>query len=115
LWLAAITVIVLVTMCPGGFTPWKYIFYLVPGANAIRSVSRIAVLFLIPLCIGFAFLIDRFPPGLALSAVLICFVEQGRTTESYDKVRARNDVAALAARISTNCTAFYYSPAFGDV
>lgn len=113
--LSAISVLILVTLYPGGFTIWKVLFRVLPGANAIRGVSRVVFLMLIPLSIGLAYLVEtraRWAVGLLIAA--LCVLEQGQAVGAYDKTRVRSDVARLAARVGKDCIAFYYSPLFPD-
>ena len=112
--LATATMLLLATRWPGGFTLWRWVYELVPGAAAIRAVARIGLMALIPASLGLAIAVDdlrrRWPlPVLALIG-LLCLVEQGQTRESYSKQQIRREVAALAQRIPEDCQAFYYSP-----
>jgi hypothetical protein len=114
-WLSMIALLVLVTLYPGGFTPWKLFFHVLPGGNAIRGVARVVFVVLIPLCIGLAYLVDtRLRWSSAVLIATICFVEQGQAVGAYDKLQARSDVSGLAAPVGKECTAFYYSPRFRD-
>jgi hypothetical protein len=109
----ALAIVLVMTLYPGGFTPWKLFFNVVPGANAIRAVSRIGFLMLVPLSIGLAWFVQtraRFLTGWLIGAV--CILEQGHTTVAYDKLEVRKDVAAIASHVGKNCLAFYYSPVF---
>ena len=113
--LSAITILLLTTLYPGGFTPWKYLFRLIPGAVAIRALSRIALLMLIPLSIGFAYLLEtRKSLGAAMLLGFICVLEQAQHIDAYDKFRLRKGVAAIAAQIDKGCATFFYSPVYAD-
>jgi len=113
--LSTIALLVLVTLYPGGFTPWKLFFHVLPGGNAIRGVARVVFVVLIPLSFGLAYLIDTRPRwATALLIAAICLVEQGQAVGGYDKIQARADVSALAARVGKDCMAFYYSPVLSD-
>jgi len=109
---ASITIVLSMTLYPGGFTPWKYLFHVVPGGNAVRAVSRIGFLMLVPLSIGLAYLLDTRKLVVAVLIALVCIVEQGQTTPAYDKMQLRVDVARLAGRVNNTCKAFYYSPPY---
>ena len=113
--LSALTILLVMTLYPGGFTPWKYLFRIVPGGTAIRAVARVALLMLIPLSIGLAYLIDtRKSLATATVIALICIGEQAQHIDAYDKIQLRTDVAAISAQVTKNCTAFYYSPFYGN-
>jgi hypothetical protein len=109
----ALAILLAVTLYPGGFTPWRLFFNILPGANAIRAVSRIVFLMLVPLSIGLAWFVQtRTRPLLGWLIGAICVLEQGHTTVAYDKLEVRKEIAALARRIGKDCLAFYYSPVF---
>jgi hypothetical protein len=111
--LSALTIVLAMTLYAGGFTPWRLFFNIVPGANAIRAVSRIVFLMLVPLSIGLAWFVEtrkRLATGILIGA--ICVLEQGHTTVAYDKVEARRDVAGVASLVNKECAAFYFSPVF---
>jgi len=107
-WLA---ILLTATMYRWGFSPWKWIFKLVPGANGIRAVARIGILALIPASIGLALFADRRREpkwkALAFSLSAFCLLEQGRRSLSYDKQTVRTAVSRVAARIDPACRAFF--------
>ncbi|HLL53380.1 MAG TPA: hypothetical protein VK447_07535, partial [Myxococcaceae bacterium] len=115
--LTSATIILLASYYRGGWTPWWLVFHGVPGARAIRAVTRIGILLLIPAAIGFAAFLDRAPQGrkrwVAAALGLFCLVEQGRAAMSYDKAGKRADVDRVSAAIGKECRAFYYSPEGG--
>jgi len=96
---------------PGRHTLWRWVFEFVPGATAMRAVSRVALILLVPASIGLACAFDRallkrrgaWLPALAALVVL----EQGQTMPSYDKRTARSRVAAVARSIPGGCEAFF--------
>jgi hypothetical protein len=111
MFLSTIVIVMSIMLYPGGFTPWKYLYHLFPGANALRAASRIGFLILIPLSIGLAYVVNtRKLIFAAVAIALVCFAEQGQWTPSYDKFQLRTDVAKLERRVPRGCTAFYYSP-----
>jgi hypothetical protein len=93
---------------------WQFFAHNVPGANALLFVARMGLIVLIPWSIGIGFFIEaqleKKRPLLALFAGLICVLEQGVTTPSYDKYANRAVVSSLASRIDDRAEAFYYSP-----
>ncbi|MEO8879816.1 MAG: hypothetical protein ABI446_05420 [Gemmatimonadaceae bacterium] len=134
--LVPLTMAVLATEWPGGFTLWRAVYLVVPGADALRAVSRIAVAILFPASLGVALLINaisrarRVPPSraavqirrrdqrrraLAVVAIIAVVVaEQVTHPRSYDKLEARERVASVAAGIGASCDAFLYSTIGGD-
>ena len=121
----------LATEWPGGFTPWRAIYLMVPGASALRAVSRIGVALVLPASLGVALLVDaiarpqRIPPSrtapalrrrdrrkralvvLALLAAIVA--EQVQRPPSYDKSEGRARVARVANGIGAGCQAFLYT------
>jgi hypothetical protein len=101
-----------------GNLAWHAIQLYVPGASALRAISRFGILLLIPWAIGLAYFVEamvaRRRPVSALAVTLICLVEQGVTTPSYDKDKYRSLVAAIERRIDRRDLAFYYSPHDAD-
>ena len=95
---------------------WYFLFAYVPGANALLFVSRVGLMMLIPWGIGlglfFEGLLARKQRALAVSLGLVCLLEQGVTTPSFDKGENRRFIAALARRVGDGRSdeAFYYSP-----
>ena len=113
--LSALTIVLLTTLYPGGHTPWKYLYRLVPGGSAIRALSREALLMLIPFSIGLAYLVEtrkRFMAAIVIAG--ICVLEQAQHIDAYDKLQLRKDTGAIAERIDKGCEAFYYAPRFRD-
>jgi hypothetical protein len=91
---------------------WRLVFDLVPGAAAMRAVSRAGLFALIPMGIGLGLLIDRLATGRRRLAIgLVCaavFVEQGASLPRYDKAELRQEVTRLASRIPAECDAFLH-------
>jgi hypothetical protein len=112
----SVLVVVLIGALVYWVVPWGwYVLYrYVPGASAIRAVSRAGLMLLIPSSIGLGLFVEsmlaRRRPFGALAVALLCLLEQGVTTGSYDKEEARATVAAIARRIDRRDVAFFYSP-----
>lgn len=108
-----------------GVEPWDLIYRYFPGAQAIRAVSRLCLLALIPASIGLAAAFDslkqalessqsrsRFKDqaGWGLSSLLLLVAaEQVIFTPSYDKLKIRADVMNLSLRVPNKCSTFFYS------
>jgi len=116
--LAGLTLFVL-ALNAGGITAWRMVYEVVPGAKAIRAVARIGLVVLIPMGLGLAISVDRlvrnggFRAVVALVLAILCLFEQGETTPAFSKQESREDVAALARLISSDCHAFVFSPVGG--
>jgi hypothetical protein len=131
-----LTMAVLATEWPGGFVPWRAIFLFVPGAGALRAVSRIGVALVLPASLGVALLIDalmrarRIPPSrtalvlrrrdvrrralLCAAVVAIVVAEQVQDPRSYDKSEGRARVARVANEIGAGCQSFLYTTTGGN-
>ncbi len=115
----ALATILLTSTLYGAFTPWKLVYDFFPGAQAIRAVSRIGILLLLPVGLGVAVTLHRLSglgkKGLAAAAGLavLCLAEQGETTPAFDKAQTRADLAAITAQVGPHCQAFVFSPLQG--
>jgi hypothetical protein len=105
-----------VTALPGGFTPWGYLYEYVPGASALRAVSRAGLVVHLAAAVGLAFAIEALSrrrgwgAGLACGLALVCAGEQGLATPSFDKHRQRAEVARIAERLDPRAEAFLVIP-----
>jgi hypothetical protein len=87
-----------------------------PGAFALLFVARGGLMLLVAYAIGMGRLVERLVrggrPAVATAAALmiVCAVEQGVTTPSFDRFENRRIVDALAARVDPNAGAFLYTP-----
>jgi hypothetical protein len=99
--IATSTVLFLV---PGILNLWRFVYAYVPGAAAIRVPSRVILLILIPMAIGFAIAWERLPRRwgwrYAAPLALLCLLEQGVTTTTFDKLEARERAGAIAAVVA---------------
>lgn len=113
--LAALLSMAAVTRWPGGFAPWETLANLIPGATAIRSISRLGVV-LLPLWglavgFGFAELSRRWS---RLTLVLVGLLVLSEPARWHGVFRSRhferriNMVAQAALRDS--CAAFLLTP-----
>ncbi|HEX6533007.1 MAG TPA: hypothetical protein VF041_00335 [Gemmatimonadaceae bacterium] len=117
--LASITIVLVATLWPGEVTAWRIVYAVVPGASALRAISRIALMLLVPAAVGVALFADaipaRRPAGvlvLAATALAIA-LEQRQALVSYDKYVGRARVHAVAALVRPDCQAFLYAPTGG--
>jgi hypothetical protein len=105
---------------------WQWIYYWVPGCNAILCTSRFAVVLMLPVSMIFAFEVQRFilrisemkEPAKKIGAMMLIgvvlsgvwFEQMGGTPVGIFSVPAdRAKILKLAARIPANATAFYVS------
>jgi hypothetical protein len=133
--LVPLAMAVVATRWPGGFTLWRAVFALVPGAAALRAISRIGIAVVLAASLGVALLVDFLssaragarPPTAppmaarnrwlhALAIVLIAavvFLEQGQRLPSYDKLAGRARVARITGELGSRCAAFLYTTVGG--
>ncbi len=110
--LLMILLIPLTTVYQYRYTLWYFIFQLVPGASAIRSIGRLALMFLLPASIGLALFIDHWRGKMrwaALAVAVLCIAEQLSVPLTYDKQSIRDRVAGITARIPPGSETFFYS------
>lgn len=105
------------TVFPGGHTAWPLIFDWMPGARALRAISRVGLILLIPAAIGVArffqsALTARWRLAAGLAALVFMF-EQGQSVEVYDKAAARADRIRIEAMIGPSCGAVLFAPLNG--
>jgi hypothetical protein len=121
----ALTLMLLTLWLPGGWSLWWLVHHAVPGAGAIRAVARVGLLLLVPASMGLAMFVEaglrarrRLPAAAALLLAVLCLIEQGQTTSTYDKRAVRDDVRRLAVEVrrarAEDCRAFIYLPAAAD-
>jgi hypothetical protein len=111
--LAAAIVVASLWIFPNDVFYWRYVVHLVPGGQALRAVARGLLLAIIPAALGLACCFDQLwerPRRWALvcGLGLICLVEQGVTTSSFDKAAQRLAVADLAGRVDPRWRCFYH-------
>jgi hypothetical protein len=108
-----LVILMMSTMYRWQFSPWKWVFHWVPGANGIRAVSRIGLLATIPAGVGLALFVDQTRAKgrhwIAVAIGLFCLLEQGRRSLSYEKEPVRRETASIVASIPPECQAFFYS------
>jgi hypothetical protein len=110
----SITIFLSVTMFPFGLSLWRFISEIIPGAKAIRAVARIGILLLIPASLGLAFFIQRAQSTgatwIALIIIIVCVLEQGETTPSFNKYSLRSHIKSISEKVNPDCKAFLYAP-----
>lgn len=111
-----VAIAVTLFVCMTYFLPtvclWGILFPVVPGATAIRAVSRVGLMILIPASVGFALAIEKTRrKGLVMALGLFAILEQGQTVGTFDKYQMRNDVAQIQREVMRRrCDFFYSSP-----
>ena len=117
--LTVISVVALTSVGPTGHSLWSYVYLHLPGAAAIRAVSRISLVLLIAWSIGLALFFDRaliankpkkkIMLGFVLAA--LCVFEQGRLLYTYNKYDLQRQGKILTDGLATSnsCESFYYS------
>ncbi len=116
----SLLIVVLLSALPGGIHLWAWVYWYVPGAEAIRAVSRLALYLLIPVAIGGAAWVDSSHRGMAkkyfVPLLLFVVLEQARVLESFTKeATLRNEDKLVVALLGKEkkCDAFYFSQVMG--
>lgn len=103
-----VLVMVLTIKLPSGWSPWFTVMEIVPGASAIRAVSRIGLTVMIPLCFGLAWQLDRIKTGWWRWLIMaLIVVEQGFAVPANDSTPVEQRVASIARAIGTNSGPVY--------
>ncbi|MGQ0508498.1 MAG: NBR1-Ig-like domain-containing protein [Myxococcaceae bacterium] len=116
--LTAALLVFLMTWWLPSFIPWRVVYDTVPGAGAIRSVSRLGLqlLLLASIGVGLAYehLVSRKWQWLAVALCAFAMLEQLNLGFSFSKTLDRRDVQAIVNEIDPRkCDAFYFSPVGG--
>jgi hypothetical protein len=105
----------------GGVTAWRLVYDYFPAAKAVRGVCRAGLLVLIPVALGVSLALTSVAAsgrrGAAIAVVLaiLAVVEQGQTTETFEKRANREDIADVVRHIDTDrCGSFVFSPVQGN-
>lgn len=112
--LTAASLVVVTTLWTPRLSPWTLVFHAVPGAAALRAVSRIGMMLLIPASFGVTIVAQRLAArrwrALVPLLAAVVVAEQGQAMPWYDRADARARTAAVAAAIPSGCAAFLYTP-----
>ncbi len=105
----SLTLLLCTLMLPGGFSVWGLFYLTVPGAQAIRAVSRVSLILLLPAAAGAASVLDgnRWKKPMLIGAALLSMLEQGRSTPTLDRFELRETTAAVTKLIDPAAEAFY--------
>jgi hypothetical protein len=110
--LTAAILVALATVWPPGWSAWRLVHEVVPGAAAIRAVSRIGLLVLLALALGFASAVERLRARSAVAGILVIglpILEQLQFVPSFDKQATIRVGVEIAARVDAGCESFYYA------
>jgi len=111
---ALIVAIVLVVWFYDHDSLWVGLFNKIPGGIGIRAAGRIVLFLLIPAALGLAAIVQFLEQKQWILAawivVLVCMLEQGVTTASFDAAENRATIARVAQQVVPGREAFYYRP-----
>lgn len=96
---------------------WLPVFTYFPGANGIRTASRVGELTVLVAAFGLSYVVDlvklrakSYVPGLFVLLAAVA-LEQGTTTGRYSKEVDRQDIERIASQLRWgDCGAFLFSP-----
>ena len=93
---------------------WLSFYNKIPGGIGIRAVGRIVLILLIPAALGLAALVQSLEQKqwtlAAWIVILVCMLEQGVTSESFDAAANQATIAGVARQVTPGREAFYYRP-----
>ena len=110
---AAAIALLLMMRWPGGFTLWKWVYEIIPGANAFRAMTRVGLPLLLIASYGVASTIALMTkkwgtvPAIAL-ALFVAF-EQGQTQMRYEKREPAIRSMTIARTVPKGCEVFFYT------
>jgi hypothetical protein len=92
-------------------TLWHISHAVIPGASAIRALSRVILLLAVPAGIGVAYFFDRRGVRwLTVALLWVVVAEQVQTSDTFDKARNRERIEQVAAQIGPQCGYFVHAP-----
>lgn len=97
---------------PGGFSAWSLLYPLLPGAGAIRGVSRVGLPLLLVCGLGVGVAIEKLAErrrGLAFAACALMALEQGQTQRSFAVAPVVARSRRIAAKLPAECGSFLYT------
>ena len=111
LMVAAVAVLFLITLrLPGDWSIWEPLRHIIPGGTSARAIARVGMVLLYPAAVGIALGVDwallRRPWWVVLVLLAPIVGEQIHRPMAYDKVSARNRVAAIADVVPRDTDAF---------
>ena len=99
-------------MWPGDRTVWFQLREWIPGLGALRAISRIGILLLIPASIALGVFVERRSrwrwPFACTAIALLCLVEQGTEIHAWPREPYEQVVAKIVENVDPDAEAFYY-------
>ncbi len=92
------------------WNPWELVAAVFPGGNAIRAVTRVALLLLIPACMALAMYMQTITSTWVKAAlVLLVVCEQGMSIATFDGAAAQSRIDAIAEQAVLHDGPFYFA------
>jgi hypothetical protein len=111
--LTSLSIILITTRFGQTASLWWIIRKMIPGASAIRAVSRIGLLLPIPAALGVAIVLERLRAQrrifIATFVAIVCLAEQQHRAQAYNKLEMRAEVARITNAIPPNAQAFFFT------
>jgi hypothetical protein len=109
--IAATGVLMVLATLFGDFSIWRWVHHYLPGAGAIRVLSRSSMVFALVMTLGVALCCDVLARHgrytLAAVLALLCITEQFRFPyPQIEKRELRSHIEGLAAQIDDDCAVF---------
>ena len=112
LFVAVLFLLLPTLMWPEDRSLWVDLREWIPGLSALRAISRIGLLLLIPASIALGVFVERRSefhwPRACLAVAILCLVEQGTEIHRFSRAPYERVVASIAEGVDPNAEAFYY-------
>ncbi len=116
IWMFVSAVIIVTTLTWDGFSLWRFVYMVFPGAQAVRAISRFGLFLLLPAALGLALSIDwmsrRRAPVLAMICIVIVFIEQAGVYNQpvvYAKKQVQASADAVTREFQPECKTSLFS------
>ncbi len=96
-------------------TLWRFLFPFVPGAGAIRALSRVGLAMLFIFSYGVSSFLEsnKKKSSLLILLLMLFFMEQMRLIPVFDSSISDQRVQEIASRVASDCQSFYIAPVQG--
>jgi hypothetical protein len=111
--LVSISIVFLATQWHGGHSLWWVVYQIMPGAKAVRNITRIGLVLLIPAAVGLAYALDRLISArmlwLALLLGIACVGEQIQHDRSFSRNEIQKRIHAIAQSVPSDAKVFFFT------
>jgi hypothetical protein len=116
IWMFTSAVAIITSLTWEGFSLWRFVYLVFPGAQAVRAISRFGLFLLLPASMGLAlsieWLSERRGPALAMLCIVVAFIEQAGVYNQpaiYTKQQVQASADAVTHALVPECQTFLFS------